>query len=223
MLGEKLENSTDKIPKNKNKGGVYRKTKGGTGAGGKSNARARSVEKITGRILYIFFTKIPLEISSKVDITKYLYIIKSWQMQEVTELKMFEKRKSVLKYLGKNEKDVRALNRMIERWEVEFDWTYYLVKRHGVSEETQPKQTTPIENFLPPEKTISSKVDTDLQEELEMEKINTKYYKDWMYAVKDVYDKVIEEVFNLCYAKHEVRAKAREVIAERLSHIEQLQ
>jgi hypothetical protein len=44
-----------------------------------------------------------------------------------------------------------------------------------------------------------------------------------MYAVKDVYDKVIEEVFNLCYAKHEVRVKAREVIAERLSHIEQLE
>lgn len=135
----------------------------------------------------------------------------------------FEKKKSILKHLGKDGKDVRALSRMIERWEVEFDWTYYTIRGGGVSEETQPKQTSNIENFLPPEKTISSKVDTDLQEELEMERINTQYYKDWMYAVKDIYDKVIEEIFNLCYAKHEVRAKAREVIAERLSHIEQLQ
>lgn len=135
----------------------------------------------------------------------------------------FEKKKSILKYLGKDWKDVRALSRMIERWEVEFDWAYYSLKGDGVSEDAQPKQTTPIENFLPPEKTTSSKVDTNLKEELEMEKINTIYYKDWMYAVKDVYDKVIEEVFNLCYAKHEVRVKAREVIAERLSHIEQLE
>lgn len=135
----------------------------------------------------------------------------------------FEKKKSILKHLGKDGKDVRALSRMIERWEVEFDWTYYTISGDGVSEETQPKQKPNIEIFLPPEKTISSKVDTNLQEELEMERINTQYYKDWMYAVKDVYDKVIEEVFNLCYAKHEVRVKAREVIAERLSHIEQLQ
>ena len=139
------------------------------------------------------------------------------------QVQRFEKKKSILKHLGKDGKDVRALSRMIERWEVEFDWTYYTIRGDGVSEETQPKQTTSIENFLPPEKTISSKVDTNLQDELEMERINVKYYKDWMYAVKDVYDKVIEEVFNLCYAKHEVRAKAREVIAERLSHIEQLQ
>lgn len=111
---------------------------------------------------------------------------------------------------------------MIERWEVEFDWAYYSLKGDRGSEETQSIQKPNIEIFLPPEKTISSKVDTDLQKELDMERINTKYYKDWMYAVKDVYDKVIEEVFNLCYAKHEVRAKAREVIAERLSHIEQL-
>ena len=147
------------------------------------------------------------------------------------QVQRFEKKKSILKHLGKDGKDVRALSRMIERWEVEFDWTYYTINGDGVSEETQSIETTPIEIFLPPEKTISSKVDTnisskvdtDLKEELEMERINTKYYKDWMYAVKDVYDKVIEEVFNLCYAKHEVRVKAREVIAERLSHIEQLQ
>ena len=146
------------------------------------------------------------------------------------QVQRFEKKKSILKHLGKDGKDVRALSRMIERWEVEFDWTYYTISGDGVSEETQSIQKPNIEIFLPPEKTISSKVDTtsskvdtDLQDELEMERINTKYYKDWMYAVKDVYDKVIEEVFNLCYAKHEVRAKAREVIAERLSHIEQLQ
>lgn len=146
------------------------------------------------------------------------------------QVQRFEKKKSILKHLGKDWKDVRALERMIKRWEVEFDWAYYSIVGNGVSEETQSIQTTPIEIFLPPEKTISSKVDTtsskvdtDLKEELEMEKINTKYYKDWMYAVKDVYDKVIEEVFNLCYAKHEVRVKAREVIEERLSYIEQLQ
>ena len=135
----------------------------------------------------------------------------------------FEKKKSILKYLGKDGKDVRALSRMIERWEVKFDWTYYSIVGDGVVDEIKCEPQEEIKIFLPPEKTISSKVDTDLKDELEMEKINTKYYKDWMYAVKDVYDKVIEEVFNLCYAKHEVRAKAREVVAERLSHIEQLE
>lgn len=90
----------------------------------------------------------------------------------------FEKKKSILKYLGKDGKDVRALSRMIERWEVEFDWVYYSIVGDGVSEETQPKQTTPIENFLPPEKAISSKVDTDLKAELDEALVNSKYWED---------------------------------------------
>lgn len=90
----------------------------------------------------------------------------------------FEKKKSILKYLGKDGKDVRALSRMIERWEVKFDWTYYSLVGDGVSEETQPKQTAPIEIFLPPEKTISSKVDTDLKAELDEALVNAKYWED---------------------------------------------
>lgn len=137
----------------------------------------------------------------------------------------FEKKKSILKYLGKDGKDVRALDRMIKRWDVEFDWTYYSLRGDGVSEKNESNFMQDVEKFLLQDKTETSKVDTGyekLKEELEMEKVNVQYYKDWMYAVKDVYDKVIEEVFNLCYAKHEVRVKSREVIEERISHIEQL-
>jgi hypothetical protein len=49
-----LKTLQNKFQKNKNRGAYIQKTKGGRGAGGKSNARARYEQKITGRILYIF-------------------------------------------------------------------------------------------------------------------------------------------------------------------------
>lgn len=90
----------------------------------------------------------------------------------------FEKKKTILKHLGKDGKDVRALERMIKRWEVKFDWTYYSLeaerKGDGVSDEIKSDSKPEVKNFLPPEKTISSKVDTELEEAL----VNAKYRED---------------------------------------------
>lgn len=90
----------------------------------------------------------------------------------------FEKKKSILKYLGKDGKDVRALSRMIERWEVKFDWTYYSIVEDGVADEIKCEPQEEIKIFLPPEKTISSKVDTDLKAELDEALVNAKYWED---------------------------------------------
>lgn len=94
----------------------------------------------------------------------------------------FEKKKSILKYLGKDGKDVRALSRMIERWEVKFDWTYYSLEAEreadGVADEIKCEPQEGIKIFLPQEKTISSKVDTDLKEELDEALVNAKYRED---------------------------------------------
>jgi len=109
-----------------------------------------------------------IAISSKVDILKTLYIIKSWQMQ-------FEKKKSILKYLGKDGKDVRALNRMLERWEVEFDWVYYTLKGDGGDKENESKWLGDIENFLSQKESEASKVDIS---RLEMAEANANYYQE---------------------------------------------
>lgn len=95
-------------------------------------------------------------------------------METKNELLKFEKKKSILKHLGKDGKDVRALERMIKRWEVKFDWTYYSLDGGGVSDEIKSDSKPEVKNFLPPEKTISSKVDTELEEAL----VNAKYRED---------------------------------------------
>lgn len=95
-------------------------------------------------------------------------------METKNELLKFEKKKSILKHLGKDGKDVRALERMIKRWEVKFDWTYYSLDWGGVSDEIKSDSKPEVKNFLPPEKTISSKVDTELEEAL----VNAKYRED---------------------------------------------
>ena len=99
-------------------------------------------------------------------------------METKNELLKFEKKKTILKHLGKDGKDVRALERMIKRWEVKFDWTYYSLeaerKGDGVSDEIKSDSKPEVKIFLPPEKTISSKVDTELEEAL----VNAKYRED---------------------------------------------
>lgn len=106
----------------------------------------------------------------------------------------FEKKKSVLKYLGKDGKDVRALSRMIERWEVKYDWIYYTV---GGVDKIESKPEEDIKNFLPEEKTTSSKVDTDTSKvdvsnsDVEYYKWNMEFYK---YISEEIYDRVVDEI-----------------------------
>ena len=109
-----------------------------------------------------------IAISSKVDILKTLYIIKSWQMQ-------FEKKKSILKYLGKDWKDVRALERLIRQWKVVYDWTYYALSGDGVDKENETKWLGDIENFLSQKESETSKVDIS---RLEIAEANANYYQE---------------------------------------------
>ena len=89
----------------------------------------------------------------------------------------FEKKKSILRYLGKDGKDVRALDRLIKQWKVVYDWAYYSINGDGVEDETESEKRDDIENFLYNRESETSKVDK-INQELEEARINAKYYED---------------------------------------------
>lgn len=89
----------------------------------------------------------------------------------------FEKKKSILRYLGKDGKDVRALDRLIKQWKVVYDWAYYKLSWDGVEDKTESEKIDDIENFLYNRESETSKVDK-ISQELEEARINAKYYED---------------------------------------------
>ena len=104
----------------------------------------------------------------------------------------FEKKKSILKYLGKDGKDVRALNRMLERWEVEFDWVYYTLKGDGGDKEDESRWLDDIENFLSQKESTTSKVDIN---SLEIAEANAEYYRKESEKLQSELDEVPGRVY----------------------------
>lgn len=104
----------------------------------------------------------------------------------------FEKKKSILKYLGKDWKDVRALERLIKQWKVVYDWAYYTLSGDGVDKENESKWLGDIENFLSQKESETSKVDIS---RLEMAEANANYYQEEANRLQWELDEVAGRVY----------------------------
>lgn len=121
----------------------------------------------------------------------------------------FEKKKSILKYLGKDWKDVRALERLIKQWKVVYDWTYYTLSGDGVDKENESKWLGDIENFLSQKESETSKVDIS---RLEMAEANANYYQEEASRLQWELDEVAGRVYRFLKQRLHLKNIDEEII-----------
>ena len=99
----------------------------------------------------------------------------------------FRKKKEVLEYLGKNEKDVRLLDRMMSRWE--------LVRENGMYILIDDKKTL-IEEIKNLKDQLSRVSNPKLEEELYEAKIQWEYWEWVARRYNTLMDLVIKTVYS---------------------------
>jgi predicted deacetylase len=116
-------------------------------------------------------------------------------------MKIYNKKSEILRDLGKDAKDIRYLERAVERGEVVEISGYYIIKDELVG--------YTINILLRDNKELKEKVESfsDISEKLEEAKANEEYYKqdaeesrDRLVAAESILDELRAKGFNIGYA-----------------------
>lgn len=127
----------------------------------------------------------------------------------------FRKKKEVLEYLGKNEKDVRLLDRMMSRWE--------LVRENGMYILIDDKKAL-IEEIKNLREQLSKVSNPDLENELYEAKVQWEYWEWVARRYNTLMDLVIKTVYSkikpLLWSRLEDYEVFREWVIEDVKKIE---